>query len=171
MKIVYIITGSSRGLGESLSNLICLDHDVMSINRRDVSARTNVINHVIDLSDVKSVETRLQELQLDCDIVVFISNAAILDPIKTICNSSLKEIEKAVCVNYLSPILILKSLLVKNKKVLAVNITSGAKNTINKGLSIYSSLKSAFYHLLEISFYNMSFRSLINYCFFGNNYS
>ena len=154
MKIAYIITGTSRGLGKSLQNMIIKNNnDIFPFNRKIINNK-NFSNYLIDLNDAKLLEKMLnndfKKTFFKYDLIVFISNAAILKP-SSVNNLSLENIQSSVNINYVAPILILKFLLNLNKNILVMNITSGAKDSKNKGLSLYSSLKLAYYHLLEIS--------------------
>ena len=160
MKIVYVITGTTRGLGRSLQDLICAyKNKVITLNRRGCKdgqgcKGDSIVNYVIDLNNIDildaTLENTLHKVFNKFDLIVFISNASILGPLKKTNDLSLEDISSSVNVNYIAPMRVLKFLLDKGKNVLVVNVTSGAKDTKNSGLALYSSLKLAFFHLLEI---------------------
>jgi benzil reductase ((S)-benzoin forming) len=154
MRVVYVITGTTRGLGRSLQDLICAyKNKVITFNRQGCKG-DNVVNYVIDLNNIDildaTLENTLHKVFNKYHLIVFISNAAILGPLKKTNDLSLEDISSSVNVNYIAPMRVLKFLLGKGKSVLVVNVTSGAKDTKNSGLALYSSLKLAFFHLLEI---------------------
>ncbi len=153
MKKAYIITGTTRGLGESIQEVLVQNNkDIFSINRQDLVDH-GIKNVLIDLNDTEGLELQLErafeDLLSDYDLLVFISNAAILEPLKVTSKLSLSEIQTSTNVNFIAPTLLLKFLMNQGKKILAVNLTSGARNSNNKALSLYSSTKLAFYHYLE----------------------
>lgn len=155
MKRAYILTGTTRGLGESLQDvLIQNDKEIFSINRRHLIDK-KIKNCLLDLNNISQLEERLHN-ELDgcfseCDLIVFVSNAAVLEPLKVTSNLTVEELQSSTHINFVAPILLLKFLLNQNKKILGVNITSGARNSKNKGLSLYSALKLGLYHFLEIA--------------------
>ena len=84
MKIAYIITGTSRGLGKSLQNMIIKNNnDIFPFNRKIINNK-NFSNYLIDLNDAKLLEKMLnndfKKTFFKYDLIVFISNAAILKP-------------------------------------------------------------------------------------------
>ena len=155
MKIAYIVTGTTKGLGKSLQDvLIQNDKDVFSINRRNLIDK-KFKNFLLDLNNISQMEEKLHDelggCFSECDLIVFVSNAAVLKPLKITSNLTVEEIQSSTHINFIAPIILLKFLLNQNKEVLAVNITSGAKDSKNKGLSLYSALKLGLYHFLEIA--------------------
>ena len=153
VKIIYIITGTTRGLGKCTADYIrSQGRDVVSINRSDSQMEGWNLN--IDLSDVNCVVNNVNKLRRyigSNSIVVFISNAAVIEPIKTIGKLCSEDIIRATNVNFISPLLISNYLLGVGNKSIIFNITSGAAKSINKGLGVYSATKAGFEKLCDIS--------------------
>lgn len=151
MKKAFIVTGTTCGLGKEIAKLILEEshHTVISLSRRlpeDLSEQANLIHFDMDLSEpgagylfpdlVRHLERRE---------VVFINNAAIIEPINNIGELPEEGIIRHVKVNMISPILLINQLVpfLTSEKVTFVNITSGVVNNVIAGWSLYCSTKSA----------------------------
>jgi len=137
--ILYIITGTSRGIGRKLEEILEEKNvDFLSINRQDA-----------DLSDIKQVVNFLESTRnflnhsYPFHKIVFINNASNLGNPAPLGETSPKEITAAINTNFIAPVLFFNFLATLNNKWLLVNMTSGAANTENKYLGIYSTTKLA----------------------------
>jgi len=154
MKNLYIITGTTRGLGEAFFQLLNKNNIIITINRDNIIYNNdNTINICMDLSNVTS--THLQnfenilskKLLRNIKKVVFINNAFRMGELSRINELQNFDIENSIQVNLVSSILLLKSFITKTmeynieKKIL--NISSGAAKYPIFGWSIYCTTKSA----------------------------
>jgi len=156
----FIITGTSRGLGEALVNdLVDTENAVFCISRSKNESliekakvqNTELFYYEYDLSDNEGIQALMKDIfsKIDKDkasAVYLINNAGTVTPIKTIANCKSDEIIRSINVNLTAPIL-LSSEFVKNTNELAVekriiNISSGAGKKPYHGWSCYCSGKA-----------------------------
>lgn len=153
LRIKYIISGTTRGLGKFTADYIkCQGREVLGINRRN--PQSDVHNLIMDLSDANCVVKNLNRLESFIDsnsIVVFISNAAVIEPINVMGKLCHQDIIRAINVNLISPVLISNHIIGLCNKAIIFNITSGAAKSINKGLGVYSATKAGFDKMCDIS--------------------
>ena len=151
MKKVFIITGTTRGLGKEMANVILEEtqHKVVSLSRRlikDFSDKTNLIHYDIDLSD-QNVSMLFPDIvkHLEGYHVIFVNNAATINPINYIGDQQENDIFTHIKVNFLTPVLLINRLepYIRNWKVNFINISSGVVNNALAGWSLYCSTKSA----------------------------
>ena len=151
MKKVFIVTGTTRGLGKQIVSLILeeTDHKVISVSRRlitDFFGRTNLVHFDIDLAD-NDVSVLFPDIirHINDHHVIFVNNAATINPINNIGDQPENDIITHVNVNLLAPILLINRLepYIRNGKVTIINITSGVVNNVIAGWSLYCSTKSA----------------------------
>lgn len=151
MKKVFIVTGTTRGLGKEMVRQVLelSSHRVISLSRRlvdDLSEQANLIHFNLDLSK-PGADPLFPDIisYLEGHEVIFINNAAIIEPINNIGELPEEDIIRHVYVNMLSPILLINRLepFLKSEKVTFLNITSGVVHNVIAGWSLYSSTKSA----------------------------
>jgi len=147
MKII-IITGGSKGLGKEIINLYLRDGwNIIELSR---SGKTK--NHVhLDLSNIESVSKCIEETlypfsDKEIDELIFINNAATLNPISSIKKLTDADIINSINVNIVSAIMIVRKFIEvfrdhKIKKTL-VNISSGAAQKGYSGWSLYCTGKA-----------------------------
>ncbi len=149
---LFIISGASKGLGLSLSELaINENHIVIAI------ARTKTINHPHlfhishDLSKPKGLELKLDKILQKIDLkkikaVHLINNAAAIEPIGEVHQFQSDDIESHLKINLLAPILLTRWLMQNfNKRkfpIIVANITSGAAFHSIVNWSLYCTTKS-----------------------------
>jgi len=162
-----IITGISKGIGKAIFNKIPETFEVIGISRSlevaNESSKKNIIK--CDLSNLIEVE-RLDFgfCQPDIDLI-FINNAAIIEPIAMNGNISTHSIEEIYKINVIAPMILVQKLLklTKPEKIKIINITSGVAKNPLQGWSMYSSTKAAieiFFKTLVLEFPNIK---LINF--------
>lgn len=151
MNRVFIVTGTTRGLGKELTSLILKDkkNKVISLSRHKIDEfkyQRNLIHFDIDFAK-NDVDTLFPEIldEINFEHVIFINNAATINPIDSIGSLTTEEIQNHVFVNIISPIVLLNKLTphLKSKHVKIINITSGVINNPIAGWSLYNSSKSA----------------------------
>tara|TARA_R110001599_G_scaffold94020_2_gene244733 strand:+ start:965 stop:1600 length:636 start_codon:yes stop_codon:yes gene_type:complete len=134
---VYIITGTTRGFGKEIKDLLLLKQEkVISINRSDV----DLSKPEILVSFLQSLKQKLKDQYEDNDLV-FINNAATLGKIGPSSEIDPLEIIETIGTNLISPLLFCNFLFSLDNNWKYFNITSGAAKTKNKYLGLYSITK------------------------------
>jgi|TARA_B110000967_G_scaffold180426_1_gene196734 benzil reductase ((S)-benzoin forming) len=165
MEKLVIITGVNKGLGLAFFNLFLKEEaiTIIAISRNFNDEQKKIKNKRVifiekDLSDLNNVE---EELKLNTYYtsqfkeVIFINNAASINPIEAIGNFDNEAIVKAVQLNTIAPLLLTNNIVKSNrsKRVRIINISSGAAKRPIIGWSIYCSTKSAnemFFNTLKL---------------------
>lgn len=151
-----VITGISQGLGKELFDLLKKNKDlkIIAFSRRFLEEQyeferqnPNIKLIPVDLSNLTEVETALDEINVD-DEVIFINNAATIYPIEKIENIASSNIISAFNLNLLSPILIIKKLI--KSKLFVINISTGAAKRAINNWSLYCSSKSGLEMFLSV---------------------
>ncbi len=142
---VYIITGTTKGLGKEIENILLLQNkQVISINRGDA-----------DLSKPKILASYLQSLKQKINneyrdsVIVFVNNAATLGAVSPMSDVKPLEIINTIGTNLTSPILMCNFLFSLTCDWKYFNITSGAAKSKNKYLGLYSITKLGLEEYLE----------------------
>jgi benzil reductase ((S)-benzoin forming) len=155
MKTLFIITGTSKGLGNAFFEVLNKDDNIIiTINRNQIYYSNNHnINIVMDLSKITSnnleeFETILsKKLLKNIKEVIFINNAFTIGKLSRIAELKNKDVVDAINTNFISSFLLIKSFinitksLIVKKKI--INISSGAAHKSIDGWSLYCSTKSA----------------------------
>lgn len=149
---LFIITGISRGLGNAFLRYLYINEClIIGTSRTPPSGlKTNTDRFLFKRWDMVEPANypRIKESFIDrSDEVVFINNAATIEPVTLIENLSLDQIKRSIAINYIAPVLftkyIIKLTLKKNKHLQIINISSGAAQTPIAGWSLYCSTKAA----------------------------
>ncbi|MFD1778730.1 (S)-benzoin forming benzil reductase [Fredinandcohnia salidurans] len=156
----FIITGTSRGLGESIvKQILDKDHTLFCISRKQnnelkelaFEKGINLYYFSCDLQKSEEIEKVMERIFSSIDFsnaegIYLVNNAGIIDPIKPIGKASPKELAENIHVNLLAPML-LSSYFIRHtgtfatKKVI-VNVSSGAAKRARHGWTAYSSSKA-----------------------------
>ena len=156
---LFIITGTTKGLGKALFNILRDDNIVLTINRQEIIYEDYNINLYIDLSNISL--TKINEFEKilatmlvqDIKKVIFINNAFTMGTLAKIDALNNGEILTSFNTNVISSFLLIKSFINKtkelpiNKKIL--NISSGAAKKAIDGWSVYCISKSAMEMFIE----------------------
>jgi len=156
----YIVTGSSRGIGEALTRkLIVAGNTIFAVSRTmnedlvELASSLNVplFYHEADLSSREEAESFINavfdKIQLtDQDNIVLINNAGMLEPVGPLKSTDFEKAEKHLHLNLLAP-MILSSVFIDKTESYAIrkvilNISSGAAFYPYSGWSIYCSSKA-----------------------------
>ncbi|MCQ6563284.1 SDR family NAD(P)-dependent oxidoreductase [Paenibacillus mendelii] len=147
----FIITGTSRGLGEAMSELlIAPDHYLFCISRernhRLLSKSGNIAYFEFDLNHVDEIESLMGSITQSIDSsnvegIYLINNAAIISPVTFLSSASIQDITTNMNVNLLAPI-ILTSLFIRltsdcNVERRILNISSASAKNLHPGMSLY----------------------------------
>lgn len=156
----YIITGTTRGLGESIASRLISENTVLfclSRHQNDMLAKKahekkcELHFKKIDLTYPDSIPTVTGQIfrRIDpakVDSINLINNAGIVDPVSPAGKNTPADIERNITVNLTSPAILTSIFIAKTegfsgrKRVL--NISSGAGRKAYSGWSAYCSSKS-----------------------------
>lgn len=149
-----VLTGINRGLGKELCNLL-LNSDLDVTKYIFVSRRSNRVNQrnvqyidaQLELHDQVSRLRHEMELAPANKLIIFVSNAGAVDPIKKATEVDVVEMENSLRVNCLSALGIAQELTKRAKKIGArlfiINVSSGAAQHPIKGWIAYCVSKAA----------------------------
>lgn len=156
----YIITGTSRGLGEAIAEKLLIQGNYIfciSRNRNERLIQLAKDNQIpleyisFDLARVNDIEGMMKDIltkitKSDAESIVLVNNAGIVTPIKPIELCSSEEIIRNTQINLTAP-MILSSLFISYTMDIAcdkqiINISSGAGKKPYYGWSNYCSSKA-----------------------------
>lgn len=156
-----IITGVSKGLGESVATLFLESGiHVLGISRskndrlEKIAHKNNVKFHhySCDVSKLDELEDTIEKLKVDIEsyspsLIYLINNAAVIDPINQASLLDNQAIIDHFQINTIAPIVLMNQLLSystnANRTFIGVNITSGAADRAIYGWSAYCSSKAS----------------------------
>jgi spore coat polysaccharide biosynthesis protein SpsF len=147
---VFVISGTSAGLGEALcSRLLALGHIVVCIGRRFTAAQRASDRAILITCDLSSSD-ELNGLSLDRELagfdrVTFFSNAGVVEPIGLAGQVPPSALAIALHVNALAPAAIAVAIIraAGEAQLTFVNISSGAAHRPIAGWSAYCAGKAA----------------------------
>lgn len=158
---IYLITGSSKGLGEAFVKSVMKEGNVIyAIARSKSEELTNLNGHSngkleqisYDLSNISGIESLMENIfqsidETEVDAITLVNNAGIVEPMKPIERCTGTEIEKSYQINIVAPMTLTSEFLRRTEnftgKKYILNISSGAANRSVYGWSVYSSTKAA----------------------------
>ncbi|MFT5820379.1 MAG: benzil reductase ((S)-benzoin forming) [Crocinitomix sp.] len=144
-KLAYI-TGSSRGIGAALVNLLLkLDYQVIGIARTYMPEHGNFKSIQLDLNDLKAVHSfNFSEVATD---VLLINNAGLIGEIAPIGQVSDQSIERVLNVNTIAPQILMNKFIKTYSKSAEkghiINISSGAAKRPIDAWASYCASKAA----------------------------
>ncbi|WEG12321.1 (S)-benzoin forming benzil reductase [Pullulanibacillus sp. KACC 23026] len=157
---IYIITGVSRGLGESIvKQLIEPGNQIICISRKpndklEALAKEHQVAltfYPCDLNESGSIEQVCQSLYKNHDWsgqdkIVLINNAGVVEPIKQIGQADSQDLIQNIRVNLIAPLLLcnwfIKTFSGVPAEKLIVNVSSGAAEHPYDGWAAYCSSKA-----------------------------
>ena len=154
-----ILTGTSRGLGRSLFHSLCQRENirVFCVGRRFSAEEEEKAYSLIawDLTEPDTMPYMDHHiLSSETKSLVFINNAGTIAPIGEIGQLSHQQLQDAVQINFVSPMLFCNQLVAvcrrHQKKFKIINISSGAANHPIAGWGAYCSTKAAFKMFLDV---------------------
>nr|BFD65734.1 (S)-benzoin forming benzil reductase [Bdellovibrio sp. HAGR004] len=150
---LFIVTGGSKGLGEQ----VCLKalqqgHQVVNLSRSRPSFKSPNFKHITadfsrGLGTIQKIEAVLENLDLaSFKHIHLINNAALINPVGSLVDLDLSEMNTHLVTNLISPVLLSQvcaRLAAEEKKPLTIfNIGSGAAFRPISGWSMYCSSKA-----------------------------
>jgi len=155
MKAV-VLTGHTRGLGKAIHDVLIQRSDenqVLIFLGRESSKTVNQTVHYL-YCDLDSFDNfNLIELQRcfdRVDDITFINNAGLVTPISSLRNLDVEEFEKAINVNFFSPIKLVTILNQNCINLNVINISSGAAKKAIPFWGAYCSTKAAVNSFLDV---------------------
>lgn len=156
-----VVTGTSRGLGQSIAMFFLeAGIHVIGLSRNKSTELTAIAdeNHVTyrdyvcDLSDINQIESVFEHIsheiyEMNPEAVYLVNNAAMLEPISQAAEHTATQISEHIHVNTIAPIVLMNSFLKKGTEtdtpLTGLFITSGAANRPVYGWSAYCSSKAS----------------------------
>ena len=150
IKHLYIITGTSSGIGKSIVEHLANSPDVyvIGISRTESIQSKNYQHYPLDLSDVQSVKSFEMPIFDNVESICLINNAGILGAIRPLNKQNLEHIEDCINVNYTASMILAtkfiqsyEAVAIKTKSI--INISSGAASSPYASWANYCSSKAA----------------------------
>ncbi|WP_194777628.1 SDR family NAD(P)-dependent oxidoreductase [Pararhodonellum marinum] len=158
-KSLYIVTGSSKGIGEALVNelLQAPTNQVIGISRSAASFDSNAYHHLCcDLGDGNAFEDILDDIFPlgDYEKIVLVNNAGWIGQIAHFGKLKHESIQTIFQINTIAPAILMNAFVQKyadqkHAERLVINISSGAARKAIDGWSGYSASKAALNMLSE----------------------
>ena len=151
-----LITGASRGIGESLAHAFAGAGAVVALVARSedaiqtLAAKLGGTAHPADLSNPTQVATLIQRVEDEAGPIDVLVNNAGLDAVGGFADASADELRQVTEVNYLAPAELCRQAIprmLRHGGGHIVNISSGAASAMFPGLVIYSASKAAVHQL------------------------
>ncbi len=153
MPSVYIVTGTTRGIGKALaSEVLRRGHRLFSLSRAAGAVTGEWRNYQCDLGDPGQVQTvmgrLLDEIPYErCGDAVLINNAGVLMPIGPLDTADCPGIDTALQVNLMAPLRLMALFISAAGRMRGdrriINITSGAGRHPYAGWAHYCAAKAA----------------------------
>jgi benzil reductase ((S)-benzoin forming) len=145
----YFITGTSRGIGKAIAELLLEDENnfITGLSRNKIISHENYRHVSIDLGDLNSVKNFKFEQYSDANRVVLINNAGTLGKVGRMGKHRPDNIINSYNVNLLSPTILINSFIntyrdVKAEKII-INVSSGAGKHPIEAWGVYCASKAA----------------------------
>lgn len=152
----YFITGTSRGIGKALSDLLLQDKNnfVYGISRTEKILHSNYRHFAIDLNSLSSVEQFEFPEFKDADSIALVNNSAYASEVVHFGKRTPENIIGSYNVNIIAPSILINNFLKKYQtlpcKRVILNISSGAAKRAIESWSTYCASKSALAMLSEV---------------------
>lgn len=150
---LFIITGTSKGIGKALVRLVLQKSQikVIGISRSKSEVKhSNYLHIACDLGKMEEIEDKLNEIfpEGKFERIVLINNAGVIGEISHLGKSSNQSIRQIFAINTIAPAILMnafvkKYIILKEAEKIVVNISSGAATKAIDGWSGYSASKAA----------------------------
>ena len=156
----YFITGTSRGIGKALAELLLKDDNnfVYGFSRSNKINSPNYSHSEFDLSNtdlVKDFEFPEPSELKDAESIILVNNSAATSEVKRLGNISPEKIIHDYNVNLVSPGLLMNNFIKKYQDVqckrMIINISSGAAYRAIESWSVYCGSKAALAMMAEVA--------------------
>ena len=149
---LYIVTGTTKGLGKALADRIALDPDneLIALARAPDGAIPGGVCFEVDLEDTAAIDAIADRITQRLRgkhyaKAVLINNAGIVVPVAPLERADPYDIERNLVVNLVAPMLLMRRFLAATREVALrriINISSGAARRPIFGWSAYCAAKA-----------------------------
>jgi benzil reductase ((S)-benzoin forming) len=150
---LYIVTGTTRGLGKALADAIALDDDneLVALSRAADAPIPGGARLEVDLANAQAVEQTCDRIEQRIRgkryaKAVLINNAGVVEPVAPLERASTNELQRNLAVNLVAPMLLMRRFLrmTEGNALLRriINISSGAGRRPISGWSAYCAAKA-----------------------------
>lgn len=153
---LYIITGTTKGLGKALADALATDehNHVITLSRAPDTGnggRHGRCNYYLDLSRPDSIAGVFERAlgatsKMHYEKVVLLNNAGLLEPVGPLSECDATALTTNLTVNLIAPMILMQQFIVRTRKLsacrLVVNISSGAGKRPVAGWSAYCTAKA-----------------------------
>ena len=151
---LYIVTGTTRGLGEALAEAIAADpaNELIALSRAPDAPVPGGARLECDLADASAVERAFDRIEQRVrgkryEKAVLVNNAGVVGPVGPLETCDGPALERNIAVNVLAPLLLMRRFLaaLEGQAVILriINISSGAGRRPIYGWSAYCTAKAA----------------------------
>ncbi len=144
---IAFITGTSRGLGKALAELLLKDKDfrVVGISRRKTIEHKNYSHFYLNLSSLELIERFKFPIE-EADKYILINNAGVVEPIAHLGHEFSTDIIYNYNINLISPSILMNMFMRQfsslGKPLHIINVSSGAGKYPIDGWSAYNASKA-----------------------------
>lgn len=157
---IFVVTGSSRGLGAALvDRLLEAGETVIGVQRQPSTSPgrpglETMVCDLTDLSDVERLVAPLGERLASAQSVEFVNNAGVIGPIRQVGHlDDRAAVVDHATVNYVAPMVLMDGLLralPDAVRLEVLNISSGAADRPIPGWALYCSSKKAIKSFMDV---------------------
>ena len=166
---IYYITGTSRGIGKAIAELLIQDDSnfVIGISRKETIKHRNYVHVTLDLSDVDAVKNFKFDQHKNAKRICLINNSGDIGTVKPIGKLTSEEIIRNYNLNLVSPSLMMNNFmqtyqLIAGEKII-INMSSGAGKNPVDGWSMYCASKAGLDMFSKVSDLEEKVRSHKNF--------
>jgi benzil reductase ((S)-benzoin forming) len=144
---IAFITGTSKGLGKAIAELLLEDDNikVVGISRHQSIEHPNYKHLILDFSNIKTVEL-FKFPKEEYDKYILINNAGIIEPIAHLGHEFATDLVKNYNINLISPSILINMFMRQfsnlGKPMHIINVSSGAGKYPIDGWSTYNASKA-----------------------------
>ena len=144
----YYITGTSRGIGKAMAELLIRDDSnfVIGISRKETIKHRNYVHVKLDLSDVNEVQHFKFDKHENAKRICLINNSGDIGMVKPVGKLTNEEIIRNYNLNLVSPCILMNSFMnayqLFNAEKVIINMSSGAGKNPVDGWSMYCASKA-----------------------------
>jgi len=150
---LYIVTGTTKGLGQALAERIAenADNELIALARAPDGPILGGARLEVDLADTQALERAFDRVELRIGgrrfaKAVLINNAGVVSPVGPLERVDAAELEKSLLVNLVAPILLMRRFLRATEGLALlrriINISSGAGRRPIAGWTAYCAAKA-----------------------------
>ena len=149
---LYIVTGTTKGLGQALAEQIATDpaNDLVALTRAPSGPIPGGTRIELDVSDTAAIESAFDAVERHIAgktyaKAVLVNNAGVIPPVGALDQVAAADIERNIMVNLVAPMLLMRRFLRATERVALrriINISSGAARRPIFGWSAYCAAKA-----------------------------